>query len=1105
MRRILEKRVLPVLAAVCLLVTMVAVAMSFASAADPGTFDGDNYVPKTIGYRIGSFELTSGEVLSYDSDLFFTGDSLKNNQGNWWKDYNGRWTYTGEDATYVSGNVYWLKFNNTTTREEKRVAVGRGEGNFVLTAGEWEVRVELEQTVTSEGTNIGTKVLLVDTFTVVDPSPELIPSSEVSSDTPSDSSSNTPSGSIDFGSENPAVDYSPRTIYMSTKGGVIDDYQTSYTNPSNLVNFTTDTVTINGVEYAAFFVGDSLKNTHWWRDYNFTSGSNTGKITNAYLKCAATGLDMQMQVGYGHTTGGSDSAYVFDNPGEYRLVTGDLGSEKEIARFYVFWPTQDIIDQLVDISQNGGNYYYEKQHVNLVVNDTTGTMCDYVGVDVLDIHVSDSLYIDTVWSNYLFEYRMSGISYQGTVDKIYLYGVEGEVSGYKQYVPGNMGENDHYTEVETGFGEYIDVNDPDKVGTKLFTFELTGTYAIYGEIVTASGMRQSVYMGSFVVSKTPTTATPNPKFTNSEGVYDDINDHIYAYQPREIRYYTHNLSSYLGQYLDFDESCNNTFYVSDKLLNGSGYWSNMSFDYTDVYGQVHTGKIFNLKYVLVTENGTKEMGWGQVGYGHTSVYSDSAFELTEPGLWMLIGQQIEDDTNGRINNVVMATFTVFPLEEDDPRGTGDQFTEVSNTLKWSGTFNKADFRGDRNNINANGYLYANDDELVSLETIAPLRLGTKFNISATYAKNIEVGGTDADQFVLTAGDLMLQVKKGELGTYEANLIYRGEMLGTTYFTEDYKSAVGNYTIENNLGKITVYKDNKALSFTSASTGSSVSSFDISGDYYFNVAYVSIGVAGEGSYIPYLMIKPIDPTVVNVTKTITFEKFTKEDWKGSTGNISADGRLIANGRDLPYLTSVVPYNLGDAFEVSSSLMRTNGYSNYYGEKYVLRVGDLELRVGNDKNGESRFVAEVYYQGVLLGTADRGTAGGYSISALWTLRFENGNISVVAKESKDGTTSTVKFVSEATGSEVTSFQIDEWDFERTYITVHAAGNYGPEGSCYVSTVTIAPRIGAISGVGSTAGTSGSSAQTGDTSTPFYVIFAILIAAGAVLVTVRKVRIA
>ena len=1091
MRKFLEKRVLPVVAAVCLLVTMVAVAISFASATE--------YTGKEVTLVVyGSDLKDNGYHLTVNVDQVYKGDKIKTN-GNW---LNFALNYTdGETSksSKINGMQNW--YCDGEWKFSSQLYYGKINGssnNDAVTLnqlGTWKCVTNMEG---------GGQVTLIQfevTEYVAPPSSEA-PSEAESEDTSSDTSSEVESEEIDFGSENPAVDYSPRIIKFWPKQGPESSYVTSKANPSNLAGFSTDTVTINGEEYAAFMVGDTLKNETWWRDHNqysYVSGDKTytGFIyhVNLYHK---DGTKYYFKAGTG------EGSMVFEKPGEY-VLKGTLEGynngarqdrEIEIARFYVFWPTQNIIDQLVDISQDGGSFYYEKQRVNLVVNDTTGTMCDYVGVDVADIHVSDSLYIDTIWSNYLFEYRIGKVTYQGTVDKVYLYGVEGNVSGYKQYVPGNMGENDHYTEPETGFGEYMDVNDPDIVGKKLFTFELTGTYAIYGEVVTASGVRQNIYMGSFKVTDTPTKATPNEK-------YHYENNHLYAYQPREIKYYIDDDSSYLGTHLTFDPEFNNVFYVSDKLVNGN-YWSNNKFNYTDVYGKVHTGSIYNLSYVRVTETGTTQMGWAQVGYGHSTGYTGDPFVLTEPGLWMLIGQQIEDNENGRINNVVMATFTVFDLNEDDPRGTGDQFTDVSETLKWSGSFNKADFKGDRDSINASGYLYAKGDDLVSLQTVGHLKLGTIFNVVATYAKNVEEGGSDADQFVVNAGDLKLHVKKGALGTYEAQIIYRGTVLGTTYFTEDYKSAVGTYDIENKLGKITVYKDGTAIKWISETDGKEVTTFDISKDYYFNVADVSIGVAGAGSYIPYLRIKPVDPTVINVTKTISYEKFTKENWKGNVGSIS-DGKLVANGRDLPVLTSVAPYNLGTSFTVSSYLTRSNGFTNYYGEKYRLQVGDITLLVGSEKNGDSHCVAELYYRDVKLGTADRGNAGGYSISGLWSINFNNGIITITCKEAKDGKVNTMNFVSEATGNEVTSFLVDDYDFEKTRIHVGAAGNYGPDGTCYVNGVTISPGSGATGSTGSASGTSGSSTKTGDASASLYVILAVLVAAATVLVTVRKVRVA
>ena len=1167
MRKILEKRVLPVLAALCLLVTMVAVAMSFASAATPGKIEDGVYTPKTINFKIGSFELANGEAISYDTTLFFTGDTLRNNQGGWWKDYNGRWTYTGTDAQYTSGNVYWLNIKNTTTNANSRVAVGRGElGNVTLAAGNYEIICELENTV-QNGSNIGTRTLVISRFTVTDADPINFPAEkpviesytnksitvtpveghEYSIDGTTWQSSNVftnltpntkytvyqrvaatgdkPAGvksegvsvtlpRINHGAEDPSANYSSRTIKISTIGGNTENYVTTDAKPSNLVNFETSTVKIDGQEFASIFVGDKLQNTHWWRDYKFDSPTGTGiQINDVYLK--GEGVDHRMQVGYGH------GDYEFTKPGEYRIVTNIGGVEYELARFNVFWPTQDIIDQLVQQSQDGGTFYYEKQKVNLVVNDTTGKFCDYVGTDVMEIHVSDSIYIETLWTNYLFEYRKGDKTYQGTVEDIYIYGVKGAASGYNGYVPSKFGQDDMYVEVETGYGEGFDVNKPENLGKPIVTLEKTGTYAVYGNVKTGSTVT-SVYLGTFVVTATPTENKLNEKFTNSKGKYDNIDDHLYAYQPREIKYYVDTPSSYLGQYLSFSEDCNNVFYVTDKLVNG-GYWSNNTFDYTDVYGKVHTGKIFNAKYILVTESGNKEMGWAQAGYGNSNAYSSEPFELTEPGLWMIIGQQIEDDTNGRINNIVMATFTVLPLESDDPRGTGDQFTAVSKALRWNGSFNKDDFRNanpdDANDagtsyIDANGYLYVQHDPATqtktsaTIRTIAPLRLGTLFNVAATYAKNVEVGSTTDDKFSVKIGgnisnslEFVVEYNNG-LGIYQGKLSYQGAVIGEIDFTEDYNSAIGTYNIENKFGKITVYRNDKALAFVSTATGKEVTTFDISKDYYFNVANVTIGVSGQGSYIPYLNIKPVDPTVINLDKTISFEKFDTENFKGNTGSIR-DGALHATGRDMPTITTTAPYNLGNSFSVATGFWRTNGFTNYYGEKYAMAIGDITLKVGNDKSGESKCVAELYYQDVLLGTVDRGNAGGYSISGKWTVSFENGIISVTCNESKDGTLTQCKFVSAATGEEVTAFQVDDWDFESTHISLTAAGNYGPDGSCSVSTLVMSPGSGGVSGV-STGGSSGS-ASTGDASTSLFIILAVLVAAGTVLVTVRKVAVA
>ncbi len=1120
MRKILEKRVLPVLAALCLLVTMVAVAMSFATAANSRLDNWTGYITTTLNITdSANVDATTGYHLTLSESELYVGDSIKTNGK--WLNYvinfdrsgtpatakiTGTQNWYCDDVWQFNSQLYYGKINGTSNNDAKKFEK----------AGTWVCKSNMEG---------GGEIVLIS-FTVnpldEEPSRPATSTPTSSTGTTSGGTPSTPTGGVDHGTENPALEFSPRNIIMTPKGGDMDAYSYDPADPSNTVDFSNGTVMIDGVRYAAFFVGDSIQcDGNYWTNLNFTtSSSSTTKIYDVDLKKEGSSFSKHMQVGYGHTDGSSNNPITFTEPGEYYMVSRNHGN-KEIARFHVFWPTQDIIDQLVQQSQDGGTFYYQKQKVNLVVNDTTGKFCDYVGTNVVDIHVSDSVYIETLWTNYIFEYRKGGKSYQGTVEDIYIYGVKGDASGYNGYVPGTFGENDQFVDPNTGYGEGFDVNKSENLGKPIITLEKTGTYAVYGNVKVGSTVT-SVYLGTFVVTPTPTSSKPNEKFTNSKGQYDNINDHIYAYQPREIKYYVDTPSSYMGQYLSFSEDCNNVFYVTDKLVNG-GYWDNNKFDYTDVYGKVHTGKIYNARYILVTENGNKEMGWAQAAYGNSSGYTSTPFELTQPGLWMIIGQQIEDDTNGRINNLVMATFTVLPLESDDPRGTGDQFTQVSKALKWNGSFNKDDFRNanpdDANDagtsyIDANGYLYVQHDPATqtktsaTIRTVAPLRLGTLFTVSATYAKNVEVGSTAEDEFSINiGGDVSNSLKlvvdyNNALGIYQGKLYYQSAVIGTVDFTEDYNSATGTYDIENRFGKITVYKDGKALTFISEATGKDVTSFDISKDYYFNVAYVTIGVSGQGSYIPYLFVKPVDPTVINLTKTISFEKFDTENFKGNTGSIK-DGALHATGRDLPTITTTAPYNLGNSFSVSTGFWRTNGFTNYYGEKYAMGIGDITLKVGNDKSGESKCVAELYYQGVLLGTVDRGSAGGYSISGKWTVSFENGIISVTCNESKDGTLTQCKFVSAATGEEVTAFQVADWNFESTHISLTAAGNYGPDGSCSVSTLTMSPGSGGTAGV-STGGSSGS-ASTGDASTSLFIILAVLVAAGTVLITVRKVAVA
>lgn len=259
--------------------------------------------------------------------------------------------YTNSDGQTVTGKIgsmqSWYCDGEFMFRSQLYYGRVNGSSNNdaveFTKAGTW--------TCTSSMSPGGSVTLITFEVAPLDEEPSIAsisePSSKTSSDTPSGSTSDTSSDPIDFGHEDTTVEYKGRTIKMSTKGGVIDDYKTSTSTPSNLVEFDTYCVNIGGVNYAAFCVGDSLKNICWWIDFVFaTTNSSSNKIYNAYLKCYSAGINQYMLVGYGHTMGSSDNAFVFKKPGEYILVTSDLGGEKEIARFYVFWPTQDIVNQL---------------------------------------------------------------------------------------------------------------------------------------------------------------------------------------------------------------------------------------------------------------------------------------------------------------------------------------------------------------------------------------------------------------------------------------------------------------------------------------------------------------------------------------------------------------------------------------------------------------------------------------------------------------------------------------------------------------------------------------------------------------------------------------
>lgn len=80
--------------------------------------------------------------------------------------------------------------------------------------------------------------------------------------------------------------------------------------------------------YVAFsgteiYVSDSLRNNAWWQNYTFkyVEGGTTysGKIYNAEYRCPSANITRSVQVGFGKSTGSSESAYKLTAAGEWYL------------------------------------------------------------------------------------------------------------------------------------------------------------------------------------------------------------------------------------------------------------------------------------------------------------------------------------------------------------------------------------------------------------------------------------------------------------------------------------------------------------------------------------------------------------------------------------------------------------------------------------------------------------------------------------------------------------------------------------------------------------------------------------------------------------------
>ena len=105
---------------------------------------------------------------------------------------------------------------------------------------------------------------------------------------------------------------------------------------TNYVNFSSNEL----------YVSDSLKNNAWWSDYTYyytdsTSGKTySGTIYNAYYVNESAGINQKAQVGFGKSTGLSESAYQITAAGEW-IFKGTIEDSTnghitvELARFTV--------------------------------------------------------------------------------------------------------------------------------------------------------------------------------------------------------------------------------------------------------------------------------------------------------------------------------------------------------------------------------------------------------------------------------------------------------------------------------------------------------------------------------------------------------------------------------------------------------------------------------------------------------------------------------------------------------------------------------------------------------------------------------------------------
>ncbi|MBQ5885631.1 MAG: hypothetical protein IIW79_04410 [Clostridia bacterium] len=259
--------------------------------------------------------------------------------------------------------------------------------------------------------------------------------------------------------------------------------------------------------------------------------------------------------------------------------------------------------------------------------------------------------------------------------------------------------------------------------------------------------------------------------------------------------------------------------------------------------------------------------------------------------------------------------------------------------------------------------------------------------------------------------------------------------------------------------------------------------------------------------------------LDANKIVKFDKFDGENFDGDTDKIGTNGLLYANGKEVNGLTYCETLDLGKTWQASVTINRENkdtaATKNCLGEKYELVVGDVTLKIGNQQEGVSQYIAELWYKDEKIGYVQLDS----NFSGTYGIRFTQdgtqvGKLYVI----KDNTTmawnvvdSTLVSVDSANG--VTSYyNVKDADFSAAKISVVAAGNNSKDKTNYAYGLWFAKKFysttrtgnGTLGTTGTTSGsTGGNSGKTGDSRTvlPFVAVVVTLLAAGACVVLTAK----